>query len=548
MCDLAIMKRTIFYILIVVTCIVNIETAPNEPAELNSGLDYLQTYGFLPEANPEAGTIFSREEFENGIKNFQSFYGLPETGQFDGETRRLMSLPRCGLKDVLAPNEMRYRRYAFTGTRWEKNDLTYRIASYTPDISEADVEDAIRNALQVWSEVTPLYFRRVDGLADIEVKFSHYMHGDGYPFDGPGGTLAHAFFPGEGIGGDAHFDDDEYYTAHQDDGTNLFLVAAHEFGHSLGLGHSSDLSSLMAPFYQGYIPDFQLPYDDRLGIQLLYGNPGYPQPAFPTRPAKPAFPDGATPSSDDPACTTSYTAVTRVRGELMLFRGNGFWRIITPGDPLPGYPIDIDKFWQELPSKIDTTYERIDGKIMFFKESHYWQYEGIRKDPGFPKLISELGLPDNLDAALPWGYTGKTYFFKGDQYYRYDEYDRKVDPGYPKLIKKNWKGVPVNVSAAFRFNNGTTWDTYFLKNRKYWRFDETHGRVDKGYPRIFDVDWMGCKLASGIMERRKNDVIPADAAYSSSDKSGAGPMLTFNPFTYSICLFLLSITRILTRL
>lgn len=33
---------------------------------------------------------------------------------------------------------------------------------------------------------------------------------------------------------------------------------------------------------------------------------------------------------------------------------------------------------------------------------------------------------------------------------RYDEHNRKMDPGFPRLIRNDWSGVPRRVDAAFK--------------------------------------------------------------------------------------------------
>nr|AAI19058.1 Matrix metallopeptidase 7 [Mus musculus]AAI20656.1 Matrix metallopeptidase 7 [Mus musculus]BAE25921.1 unnamed protein product [Mus musculus] len=226
-----------------------------------------QAQNYLRKFYPHDSKTKKVNSLVDNLKEMQKFFGLPMTGKLSPYIMEIMQKPRCGVPDVaeysLMPNS----------PKWHSRIVTYRIVSYTSDLPRIVVDQIVKKALRMWSMQIPLNFKRVSwGTADIIIGFARRDHGDSFPFDGPGNTLGHAFAPGPGLGGDAHFDKDEYWTDGEDAGVNFLFAATHEFGHSLGLSHSSVPGTVMYPTYQrDYSEDFSLTKDDIAGIQKLYG-------------------------------------------------------------------------------------------------------------------------------------------------------------------------------------------------------------------------------------------------------------------------------------
>ena len=385
---------------------------------------------------------------------------------FDNESET--GLQQSGVREETVV--VRHKRYALEGSRWRVNEITYRISKYSDKLPKETVDKVIRKAFSIWSKATNLKFTpKKKGKVHIDIRFERGDHGDGAGFDGAGGQRAHAFFPG--YGGDAHFDDDEDWRLEQvasKDGSRLLLVATHELGHALGLGHSEKKSALMAPSHEEWEGEVRLDSDDVQAIQALYGQPGQdrpqagdpalgrgpgpnnqrPQggpggpggpraPAGPVGPGGPQFPFGPQqPQFPGPPHLGPHGGppippiVPQEARPVVVNAGPPppRRRPSTTAAPVPDYDYDDTENESEFFDDPDTI---IENSIEEFSEDNF---------------DNRQLCTGNIDTILTMK-NDETYVFKAGDYWKLT--DTSVASGYPRTIRDDWEGLPGNLDAAF---------------------------------------------------------------------------------------------------
>ncbi|XP_042041392.1 metalloendoproteinase 3-MMP-like [Salvia splendens] len=258
----------------------------NSTKDIHELKAYLEKFGYFSyENNAHAMDDDFDDTLESAIKTYQKNYNIKPSGIVDDETISKTTTPRCGVPDIansinyMQPRDNNHEssssnihtvsHYSFfpRSPKWpsSKTYLTYRFISNVPTYARAPVA----RAFQKWYSVTQFSFEQVptNQNSDLVIGFYRRDHRDGFPFDGPGGVLAHSFAP---TNGRFHYDAEERWSVGSVPGSyDLETLALHEIGHLLGLEHSRVNEAIMFPtFSAGQVKN--LHPDDIQGIRALY--------------------------------------------------------------------------------------------------------------------------------------------------------------------------------------------------------------------------------------------------------------------------------------
>jgi hypothetical protein len=205
--------------------------------------------------------------------------------------------------------------YAFEGPKWASKTITWSFANstyaqdaatpYSSPVGSA-YQGLVQQAVQRWAAVSGLTFvQQADsadpsqaaniriGFADLNTPSSYVVGYTSYHYT-TSSTGTSTFSPDtvlrlEDPAKDALVAGAGGSLTYQGFSTTFYQTVLHEFGHALGLGHSTDVSAVMYPTLGA--ADLDLDANDIAGIQALYGT----SPTTTTQVAAIGSPAAATP-------------------------------------------------------------------------------------------------------------------------------------------------------------------------------------------------------------------------------------------------------------
>lgn len=206
--------------------------------------------------------------------------------------------------------------YALEGPKWASSVITWSFASAGGSFSGAigaPYQATIIAAISRWAQVANITLQQVsDSTPGVDVRIGWGVFSGGqvgetdYSYQSGASML---FTPGTVI----RLQDPSAVpvgtslsSAYQGTATTLFQTAMHEFGHALGLNHSTDPNAIMYP-YLG-TSDLNLDASDIAGIDSIYG--AYSVAAMQTSAPTPTLPPAVVLPGDDVAVYRFFDKLT----------------------------------------------------------------------------------------------------------------------------------------------------------------------------------------------------------------------------------------------
>lgn len=196
-------------------------------------------------------------------------------------------------------------------------------------------------------------------------------------------------------------------------------------------------------------------------------------------------------------CNGNFDAISCFRGEIFVFKNSLLWRLDNPGSILPRYPVQLLKFFQVLADsnniivKIDAAYERPDSNIVLFHGNSYYVFNGNHLIENSPRSIMDYGFPhfvNRVDAVMTYGVPPITYLFSGEYFWMYDDQHKSLLQRH-RSIKEHFKGVRTPIDDVLTWKSGST---YFFTGNQFWKFNHKQNRTEDGYPKNAAGFLLGC--------------------------------------------------------